>query len=205
MDTKETLFYDRQIRLWGFDAQERLKNTVVSVLFHKSEYINTIGHELVKNLVLVGIGTVSLTGRHTVTAEMASNSLFYSSRDIGGDAIEALALRTQELNDNIRVLYSKQKTLYPTFEVHLGSPEKPCALPETALSLRISNDSFLMFSGKALGHTPDCCCKEDSGDSLIDTPFLHALSAMAGGIATQKIVLRIIDQSPCLQPSLHAL
>ncbi|KAJ1959794.1 E1 ubiquitin-activating protein aos1 [Dispira parvispora] len=53
----ETALYDRQIRLWGLNAQRRLGQTHVRVVGLKLP----VALELCKNLVLAGIGKLTLT------------------------------------------------------------------------------------------------------------------------------------------------
>ncbi|KAJ1660989.1 E1 ubiquitin-activating protein aos1 [Dispira simplex] len=53
----EAALYDRQIRLWGLDAQRRLGQTHVRVVGLKLP----VALELCKNLVLAGIGKLTLT------------------------------------------------------------------------------------------------------------------------------------------------
>ncbi|KAJ1966879.1 E1 ubiquitin-activating protein aos1, partial [Dimargaris xerosporica] len=52
----EVALYDRQIRLWGLDSQQRLRNAHVCVVGLKT----CVALELCKNLVLAGIGQLSL-------------------------------------------------------------------------------------------------------------------------------------------------
>ena len=66
---KEIIQYDRQIRLWGLDAQKRLRGAKVCVIGLKS-----LGAEIVKNLVLAGIGEMSLVD-NTIPDEKVVSTL----------------------------------------------------------------------------------------------------------------------------------
>ncbi|KAJ1913322.1 E1 ubiquitin-activating protein aos1, partial [Tieghemiomyces parasiticus] len=64
----EAALYDRQIRLWGLEAQQRLRNAHVRVINLRSP----IALELCKNLTLAGIGRLTLTDDRLVeTADLA--------------------------------------------------------------------------------------------------------------------------------------
>lgn len=60
---KEAEIYDRQIRLWGVDAQRRMRSSRVLV-----SGLGALGAELAKNLVLAGI---NVTLHDTVVATAA--------------------------------------------------------------------------------------------------------------------------------------
>ncbi|CDH54165.1 predicted protein [Lichtheimia corymbifera JMRC:FSU:9682] len=51
----EAEIYDRQIRLWGVDAQQRIQNASVLVAG-----VRALSNELCKNLALAGIGSITL-------------------------------------------------------------------------------------------------------------------------------------------------
>jgi len=52
---QEVTQYDRQIRLWGLEAQNRLRGSKI-MLFG----IGPLGGEICKNLVLAGIGEMNI-------------------------------------------------------------------------------------------------------------------------------------------------
>ena len=52
---QEVTQYDRQIRLWGLEAQNRLRSSKI-LLFG----LKPLGAEICKNLVLAGIGEISV-------------------------------------------------------------------------------------------------------------------------------------------------
>ena len=52
---QEVTQYDRQIRLWGLEAQQRLRNAKIMVFG-----LGALGGEIVKNLVLAGIGEINV-------------------------------------------------------------------------------------------------------------------------------------------------
>uniref|UniRef100_A0A3Q1GYM0 NEDD8-activating enzyme E1 regulatory subunit n=1 Tax=Acanthochromis polyacanthus TaxID=80966 RepID=A0A3Q1GYM0_9TELE len=76
--------YDRQLRLWGDHGQEELENAHICVI-----NATATGTEILKNLVLPGIGAFTIVDGHTVTGE-----------DVGNKAQAATEL-LQELNSDV--------------------------------------------------------------------------------------------------------
>ncbi|WVR06645.1 hypothetical protein IAU60_003677 [Kwoniella sp. DSM 27419] len=60
----EASLYDRQIRLWGVEAQNRMRSSTVLVLSLRGS-----AHETIKNLVLAGIGRLIVADDGDVTEE----------------------------------------------------------------------------------------------------------------------------------------
>ena len=63
---EELTLYDRQIRLWGLEAQKRIKESRLCILTRK---INGVVNELLKNLILAGVGSLSLISDHRLSGE----------------------------------------------------------------------------------------------------------------------------------------
>uniref|UniRef100_A0A3Q1C1Y7 NEDD8-activating enzyme E1 regulatory subunit n=1 Tax=Amphiprion ocellaris TaxID=80972 RepID=A0A3Q1C1Y7_AMPOC len=76
--------YDRQLRLWGDHGQEALENAHICLI-----NATATGTEILKNLVLPGIGAFTIVDGHTVTGE-----------DVGNKAQAATEL-LQELNSDV--------------------------------------------------------------------------------------------------------
>ena len=68
----EASLYDRQIRLWGLEAQNKMRSSTVLILSLKG-----VAHETIKNLVLAGIGRLIVMDDGVVTEEdLGSGFLF---------------------------------------------------------------------------------------------------------------------------------
>nr|CAB3458754.1 unnamed protein product [Digitaria exilis] len=82
LTAQETALYDRQIRVWGVDAQKRLSKAHVLVCGMNGTTI-----EFCKNIVLAGVGSLSLMDDQTVTeADLNANFLIPPDESIyGGD------------------------------------------------------------------------------------------------------------------------
>ncbi|TNN80482.1 NEDD8-activating enzyme E1 regulatory subunit [Liparis tanakae] len=70
--------YDRQLRLWGDHGQESLESAHVCLI-----NATATGTEILKNLVLPGIGAFTIVDGHTVSGEDVGNNFFLSNKSIG--------------------------------------------------------------------------------------------------------------------------
>lgn len=77
---QETALYDRQIRVWGVDAQRRLSKSHIFVSGLKGTAV-----EFCKNIVLAGVGSLTLNDDNPVTEEaLAANFLIPFDEKMGG-------------------------------------------------------------------------------------------------------------------------
>lgn len=67
--------YDRQLRLWGDHGQEALESAHVCLI-----NATATGTEILKNLVLPGIGSFTIIDGHQVSGEDAGNNFFPSEK-----------------------------------------------------------------------------------------------------------------------------
>ncbi|CAM6095287.1 unnamed protein product [Calypogeia fissa] len=77
---QEAAIYDRQIRVWGVEAQRRLSKARVLVVG-----VSGVIAETCKNIVLAGIGSLTLLDDRPVTAEAASTNFLIYPEDIGSE------------------------------------------------------------------------------------------------------------------------
>src|SRR5208282_3078710 len=71
LSADEIALYDRQLRLWGIEAQNRMRKANVLLIT-----MNALGNEIAKNLVLAGIGSLTVMDPDVVTeADVASQFL----------------------------------------------------------------------------------------------------------------------------------
>jgi len=95
---QEAQLYDRQIRLWGLDAQKRLRAAKICLIGMRG-----LGCEVAKNLVLAGIKSMKIVDAAAVSTEDAT-SQFLAPRDkIGSNRAEASLDRLQQLNPMVEV------------------------------------------------------------------------------------------------------
>ncbi|WEW56630.1 E1 ubiquitin-activating protein aos1 [Emydomyces testavorans] len=74
----EIALYDRQIRLWGVKAQEKIRTAKILLISLKA-----IGNEIAKNLVLAGIGSLTILDDGIAREEDLGAQFFISEDSIG--------------------------------------------------------------------------------------------------------------------------
>ncbi|KAL1919909.1 uncharacterized protein VTP21DRAFT_1841 [Calcarisporiella thermophila] len=94
----ETALYDRQIRLWGLDAQQRMRNASILVAG-----CGGLSAETCKNLVLAGIGALTLLDDAKVAEEDLGANFFLELKDIGSPRALAVSKRVQTLNPRVAI------------------------------------------------------------------------------------------------------
>jgi|EP00945_MAST-04E_sp_MAST-4E-sp1_P001943 ubiquitin-like 1-activating enzyme E1 A len=94
---REAAVYDRQIRLWGVEAQKRLQNSRVLICGFKG-----LGAEVAKNLSLAGFSISVLDAEQVQPVDLGAN-FFLSSDDVGKNRAEAALPRLKELNPLVQM------------------------------------------------------------------------------------------------------
>lgn len=89
--------YDRQERITWWD-QDVLRTSRVLVVG-----AGALGNELVKNLVLLGIGEVTVLDLDTVEESNLSRCVFFRADDTNGAKADVVAERATELNSDVKV------------------------------------------------------------------------------------------------------
>ncbi|KAF6776925.1 hypothetical protein AHF37_03782 [Paragonimus kellicotti] len=89
---EEAALYDRQIRLWGLEAQNRLKRSRILL-----QGMTPLSAEIAKNLVLAGIASMTIVDDRVATAEDALNN-FLISHDAIGTTVTCLCISTAHSN-----------------------------------------------------------------------------------------------------------
>jgi len=98
ISASEVAQYDRQIRLWGLDAQKRLLTSEVVFLSLRGCYV-----EAAKNLVLAGIGRIRLQCHRPVTKEDLEENYYLRQEDIGKPLSDCMIPRLEEMNSFIKI------------------------------------------------------------------------------------------------------
>ena len=74
---KEAEQYDRQIRLWGAEAQKRMRNSCLLIIG-----CNGLGAEIIKNIVLAGISIIIIDDQNVQEIDLETQ-FFLTEADIG--------------------------------------------------------------------------------------------------------------------------
>ncbi|KAK4249867.1 hypothetical protein C7999DRAFT_29541 [Corynascus novoguineensis] len=96
----EIALYDRQIRLWGMKAQEKIRNANILIITMKA-----LGNEVAKNLVLAGIGSLTILDPEPVTAaDLGAQFLLAGDpAPIGTNRAAAASAALQRLNPRVQI------------------------------------------------------------------------------------------------------
>ncbi|KAJ2609635.1 SUMO-activating enzyme subunit 1 [Coemansia sp. RSA 1365] len=90
---EEVALYDRQIRLWGMEAQSRLRSSSLCFIGVKALTL-----EACKNLVLAGVGHITLCDGGIVTEDDLEVQYYFQPEDLGKPKDQILAERLKILN-----------------------------------------------------------------------------------------------------------
>ncbi|PKI82809.1 E1 ubiquitin-activating enzyme [Malassezia vespertilionis] len=95
----EAALYDRQIRLWGLEAQNKMRSAHVVVVCFSG-----VATEVIKNIVLSGIGSLTIVDSELVRPDDLGAGFFFRDTDISRKRIaEAPLARVQALNPLVKV------------------------------------------------------------------------------------------------------
>lgn len=78
LSADEIALYDRQIRLWGAQAQERIRSAHILLIS-----LRALGTEIAKNLTLAGINSLTIIDDDVVTEEDLGTQYFVREDDVG--------------------------------------------------------------------------------------------------------------------------
>ena len=78
LSSDEMALYDRQIRLWGAQAQERIRSAHILLVS-----LRALGTEIAKNLTLAGVSSLTIVDDEPVTEEDLGTGFFFRQEDVG--------------------------------------------------------------------------------------------------------------------------
>lgn len=145
MSVDEMALYDRQIRLWGLDAQNRMRQAHVLVVG-----MTGLTNELCKNIVLAGIGSVTLIDHEIVTLRDLGCQFLLREDDVGKNRAKAVLPRMSNLNPRVKIaalaenVEEKPDVFFSGFHlVVVGKHIKKSALTRINQACRKSNVKFI--------------------------------------------------------------
>ncbi|KAH9480515.1 SUMO-activating enzyme subunit 1 [Psilocybe cubensis] len=95
---EEATRYDRQMRLWGIEAQQRMRNATILVL-----NLRGVTTEAIKNMVLAGIGKLIIVDGENVSEEDLGAGFFFRDGDVGLNRLDVAKSRIESLNPLVTV------------------------------------------------------------------------------------------------------
>lgn len=93
----EISLYDRQIRLWGMEAQTNLRNSNILVI-----NLTGVGVEIVKNLTLGGVGSLTLIDSSVLREQELNSNFFVDKSQVGMKKVDASSNRIQDMNPRVQ-------------------------------------------------------------------------------------------------------
>ncbi|KAF9191766.1 SUMO-activating enzyme subunit 1 [Haplosporangium sp. Z 767] len=99
----EVALYDRQIRLWGLEAQHRMRNASILIAGMRA-----LSNEVCKNIILAGVGSITILEHETVTEEDLGSQFLVRKEDIGRNRAEAAAEKARNLNPRVKVIVDQE-------------------------------------------------------------------------------------------------
>ncbi|KAK2186473.1 hypothetical protein NP493_199g06076 [Ridgeia piscesae] len=88
--------YDRQLRLWGDHGQAALESAKVCLV-----NATATGTEILKNIILPGIGSFTIVDAHKVSGEDIGNNFFLEKDTIGKSRAQVATELLLELNEDV--------------------------------------------------------------------------------------------------------
>ena len=109
LSADEIALYDRQIRLWGAQAQERIRSANILLVS-----LRALGTEIAKNLTLAGVSSLTIIDNDPVVDEDLGAQFFLREEDVG-KSVRLSSVATTALQ-GINDMSSEPKQLYREFK-----------------------------------------------------------------------------------------
>ncbi|GFP57268.1 DNA damage tolerance protein RHC31 [Trichoderma asperellum] len=141
----EIALYDRQIRLWGMAAQAKIQNANILLIT-----IRALANEIAKNLVLAGVGSLTVLDSATVTeADLGAQFLLSEVENpVGQNRAEAASVALRKLNPRVQVVVdsegvkSKGPSYFANFDIIIATDLDPDSFNLINTATRINGKAF---------------------------------------------------------------
>ncbi|KAI2898698.1 hypothetical protein CBS11852_3632 [Aspergillus niger] len=139
----EIALYDRQIRLWGVKAQEKLRSANILLITFKS-----LANEVAKNLVLAGIGSLTIVDHEVVTEEDLGAQFFINEEHLGQNRAQAAAPSVRAMNPRVQLhidtedIHLKQPDFFAQFDITIATELDFPTYTTINAACRIANRPF---------------------------------------------------------------
>ena len=143
MSTDEIALYDRQIRLWGMAVQEKLRQANVLLIGIKG-----LGTEVAKNLVLAGVGVLTVLDHELVTVEDLGTQFIVSEAQVGQNRADAALPELQKLNPRVQIFTDavpavmKDPEYFQSFDVTIATGLLLDVLGNINMACRLAGRKF---------------------------------------------------------------
>ncbi|AGT34535.1 MAG: HesA/MoeB/ThiF family protein [Thermofilum sp.] len=103
--TKEELErYDRQIRVWGIEAQEKIKRAKVAVVG-----AGGLGSPVSYYLAAAGVGSLLIVDSEIIETSNLNRQILHWTSDIGRPKVESAKEKLEKLNPNVTIKVVRKK------------------------------------------------------------------------------------------------
>ncbi|KAK4232093.1 putative DNA damage tolerance protein [Podospora fimiseda] len=141
----EIALYDRQIRLWGMKAQEKIRNSNILIITMKA-----LANEVAKNLVLAGIGSLTVVDHEPVSEVDLGAQFFLSAEEnpVGTNRAAAASAAIQRLNPRVKVhidtvdIRLKPPSFFEPFDIVIATDLDATTLNIVNTATRLHNRAF---------------------------------------------------------------
>ncbi|KAB5570371.1 hypothetical protein GE09DRAFT_705918 [Coniochaeta sp. 2T2.1] len=139
----EIALYDRQIRLWGMKAQEKIRKANILLITMKG-----LGNEIAKNLVLAGVGAITIVDHEPVTEVDLGAQFLLTDEHLGMNRALAASDALRRLNPRVTVtvdtdnISSKGPSFFHPFSVVIATDLDSSTLNVINTATRLNNRPF---------------------------------------------------------------
>ncbi|KJZ72830.1 hypothetical protein HIM_07774 [Hirsutella minnesotensis 3608] len=142
----EIALYDRQIRLWGMAAQAKIQGANILLITMRA-----LGNEIAKNLVLAGIGSLTILDGSPVTEADFGAQFFLAEGGeslIGQNRAQAASAEVRKLNPRVQVfvdsdsVVGKGPSYFAGFDVVIATDLDPDTFNIINTATRINGKAF---------------------------------------------------------------
>jgi amyloid beta precursor protein binding protein 1 len=176
--TEKSRKYDRQLRIWGENGQAALEAANICLING-----GCLGCEILKNLVLPGIGSVTIVDGNKVEASDLGNNFFVTADSIGESRAKVTAELLQELNEDVagnkfveedpEELISKNPAFFDSFTVVIATQLPEASLQELGRRCWANGVALVIaklygFLGYSRVVLPELCIVESKPDNALE-------------------------------------
>ncbi|KAI0883381.1 uncharacterized protein GGS22DRAFT_29733 [Annulohypoxylon maeteangense] len=143
LSADDIALYDRQLRLWGMEAQQKIQSANIVIITMKA-----LANEIAKNLVLAGIGSLTIVDDQIVTEADLGAQFFLSEENVGQSRAQAASVRIQKLNPRVKVIadsggiMTKGASFFGNFDIVIATDLSPTLLAFINTATRLHNRQF---------------------------------------------------------------
>nr|POE78461.1 dna damage tolerance protein rhc31 [Quercus suber] len=135
LSADEIALYDRQIRLWGAQAQERIRSANILLVS-----LRALGTEIAKNLTLAGISSLTIVDDDVVTEEDLGAQYFLREEDIGKPELNPRVVVKTDCT--VPELISKDPSYFESYDCVVACDHDFLTLSAVNTAVRFANRPF---------------------------------------------------------------